>query len=168
MNINTKPSIKTWKLKTKTELVIIKSLISDMIVNRREKPYPKTEPIKAPPAESVAKRIRQTEGAAGTMAVLGELGTEESEESSSWGGVIPSESAVAIAATTVAVLVFVFDALLWSSYLCVISFNFQSFSTTSFLFPHSLSNYFFTVLSITVTHFSLGPTYVEICCWHIA
>lgn len=52
-------------------------------MNRRERPYPKTEPIKAPPAESVAKRIRQTEGAAGTMAELGELGTEESEESSS-------------------------------------------------------------------------------------
>jgi len=39
---------------------------------RREEPYPKTEPMRAPAAESVAKRRRQTAGAAGTRA-LGEL-----------------------------------------------------------------------------------------------
>lgn len=47
---------------------------------RRGGPYPKTEPMRAPPAESVAKRRRQTAGAAGTRA-LGGLGLARESES---------------------------------------------------------------------------------------
>jgi len=47
---------------------------------RREGPYPKTEPMRAPPAESVTKRRKQTEGAAGTRA-LGGLGMDRESES---------------------------------------------------------------------------------------
>jgi len=49
---------------------------------RRGGPYPKTEPMSAPPAESVAKRRRQTAGAAGTRA-LGGLGLGLDRESES-------------------------------------------------------------------------------------
>jgi hypothetical protein len=68
---------------------------TNIIVNRREKPYPKTEPMRAPPAESVTKRLKQTTGPAGATGTSAseELGTESVE--SSCGGVISSESAVA-------------------------------------------------------------------------
>lgn len=63
-------------------------------MKRREWPYPKTEPMKAPPAESVAKRTRQTAGVAGTRALVGGL---EETWGGGGGGVMSSESAVAMA-----------------------------------------------------------------------